>query len=38
MTENKKLWSRTRVEHNEEHFTTKKRIKEIYEFFGWEYD
>lgn len=35
MTENKRLWSKTRKEHYQEYIETKRKIKEIYNFFGW---
>lgn len=38
MTENKRLWGKTREKHKQEHSQTKRRIKEIYDFFGGKYD
>ena len=32
------LWGKTKGEHKQEYYQTKRRIKEIYDFFGWEYD
>ena len=37
MTE-KRLWSKTKKEHDEENRKIKARIKEIWEFFGEKYD